>query len=149
MNNDSDRSVKLELDQLRAQLACIGTVGKYNTQDVILRDSVLDLVDRARSKYRSPYPVAAIHAMSLRMEISKDQLLFAAENHPDFWDGKSGMDVPNLKITDFHVFVLDFIKEINREAEDGSTMLTRMLDTAIRKAVESGCEGVEEVRGGT
>ncbi|MDP1886614.1 hypothetical protein [Polaromonas sp.] len=143
-----DKSVKRELDQLRVQLACVGSVGQYNSRDVILRDSVLDLVDRARNMYRAPYPVATIHAKSLRMEISKDQLLFAAENHPDFWDGKSGMDVPNLKISDFDAFALEFVREINREAEDGSTMLTRMLDSAIRKAVESGCEGVEEVRGG-
>lgn len=147
--NDFDRSVKLELDQLRVQLACVGSVGQYNTKDVILRDSVLDLVDRARNRYRAPYPIATIHAKSLRMEISKDQLLFAAENHPDFWDGKSGMDVPNLKITDFDAFALEFVREINREAEDGSTMLTRMLDLAIRKAVESGCEGVEEVQAGS
>jgi len=34
-------------------------------------------------------------------------------------------------------------RAINAEGEDGSTLLTRMLDAAILKAVESGCEGVD------
>lgn len=138
-----NKSRTLELDQLRAQLAGVGTVGTYNEQDVILRDSVLELVDRLRNARRVPYPIMTIHAMCLRIEVSKDQLLFAAENHPDFWDGKSGMDVPNIKIANFDTFSHDFVRAVNAEAEDGSTLATRMFDKAIAKAVNDGSDGVQ------
>lgn len=75
------------------------------------------------------------------MGIGMGTLCFAAENHPDFWDGVSGISVPNIKITDVQEFALEVARAINDEAEDGSTLLTRMLDKAIAKAVESGCEG--------
>lgn len=71
-----------------------------------------------------------------------DTLRFAAENHPAFWDGESGDSTPNIKITDQSEFSLEVVREINREAEDGSTMLTRMFDEAIAQAIENGCEGV-------
>ena len=32
---------------------------------------------------------------------------------------------------------------LNAEDEDGSTLLTRMLDEAIMQAVEDGCDGVD------
>lgn len=70
-------------------------------------------------------------------------LCFAAENHPDFWDGVSPASVPNIKITDVQQFALEVAREINKESEDGSTLLTRMLDRAISNAVENGCEGVD------
>ena len=70
-------------------------------------------------------------------------LRFAAENHPDFWDGESGTDVPNIKICDMDLFSKDVVLAINDEDEDGSTLLTRMLDAAIKQAVEDGSEGVE------
>ena len=70
-------------------------------------------------------------------------LRFAAENHPDFWDDKSGADVLNIKICDMELFAKDIARAINDEGEDGSTLLTRMLDAAIKQAVEDGSEGVE------
>jgi hypothetical protein len=79
----------------------------------------------------------------IEMGIGMKVLGFAAENHPDFWDGESGLDVPNIKITDVQEFALAVAEAINDEAEDGSTLLTRMLDAAIAKAVEDGCEGVD------
>ena len=79
---------------------------------------------------------------TIDMLIGYNALRFAAEQHPDFWDGKSGSSVPNITITDEAVFALEVARAINDEGEDGSTLLTRMLDAAIRKAVESGCEGV-------
>lgn len=79
----------------------------------------------------------------IEMGIGMKVLGFAAENHPDFWDGESGIDVPNIKITDRQEFARSVADAINDEAEDGSTLLTRMLDAAIAKAVEDGCDGVE------
>ena len=77
------------------------------------------------------------------MGVGMRVLCFAAEQHPDLWDGKSPASVPVVKITDVQTFALEVADAINDEAEDGSTLLTRMLDAAIRKAVESGCEGVD------
>lgn len=79
----------------------------------------------------------------IRIEIGSEALRFAAEQHPDFWDGESGTDVPNIKVTDSAVFAREVVRAINDEGEDGSTRLTRMLDDAIRHAVEQGCEGVD------
>jgi hypothetical protein len=46
-------------------------------------------------------------------------------------------------VTDPVVFVHEIVRAINEEEEDGSTLLTRMLDAAILRAVEDGCEGVD------
>lgn len=79
----------------------------------------------------------------IEMGVGTNALTFAAENHPDFWDGESDPDVPNIKVTDREVFARAVVDAINKEAEDGSTLLTRMLDAAIAAAVEDGCEGVD------
>jgi hypothetical protein len=79
----------------------------------------------------------------LDLGIGLDTLRFAAEAHPDFWDGESGTDVPNIRITDMGVFAKDVVRAINDEAEDGSTLLTSMLDEAIKQAVEDGSEGAD------
>ena len=75
------------------------------------------------------------------MGISMKVLCFAAEQHLGLWDGIIPDNVPVVKITDVQTFALEVARSINDEAEDGSTLLTRMLDSAIQKAVESGCEG--------
>jgi hypothetical protein len=76
------------------------------------------------------------------MGVSIGVLRFAAEQHPEFWDGQRPDSEPNIKITDSQKFAREVVAEINRESEDGSTLLTRMLDKAISNAVEAGCEGV-------
>jgi len=77
------------------------------------------------------------------MGIGADALAFAAASHPEYWDGKSGPDVPNIKVDGPADFAREVCAAINREDEDGSTLLTRMLDKAISMAVESGCDGVD------
>lgn len=79
----------------------------------------------------------------LDIAIGIAELRFAAEQHPDFWDGKRHWPEPNIKITDATAFAAEVARVINRESEDGSTLLTQMLDKAIRLAVEDGCEGVD------
>ena len=79
----------------------------------------------------------------VNMSVGISTLTFAAENHPDFWDGESGVDVPNIKITNKIDFAKAVTEAINKEDEDGSNLLTRMLDEAIAQAVEDGCDGVE------
>lgn len=80
---------------------------------------------------------------ALDMGIGKAVLRFAAENHPYFYEPDARPLTPNLKITDETVFAREVALEINREREDGSTMLTDMLDEAVKRAVENGCEGVD------
>ncbi|MEP3856756.1 MAG: hypothetical protein ABJM39_06895 [Porticoccus sp.] len=80
---------------------------------------------------------------TLSLFISGGVLRFAAETHQGLWDGESGPDVPVVKITDQREFAFAVAEAINAEDEDGSTLLTRMLDEAIMQAVEDGCDGVD------
>jgi len=96
---------------------------------------------KTKDIFDSPLRCKAVGG-DIQMGIGMRTLLFAAESHPDFWDGRSGLDVPNIKVTDIQEFALEVARAINSEEEDGSTLLTRMLDKAISNAVESGCEGV-------
>ena len=80
---------------------------------------------------------------TLSLFVSGDVLKFAAETHQGLWDGESGPDVPVVKITDQREFAFAVAEAINAEDEDGSTLLTRMLDEAIMQAVEDGCDGVD------
>lgn len=79
----------------------------------------------------------------ITVSVPKKVLKGATENHPDFWDGESGTDQPNVKIDDMTAFTKEVLRVINDEREDGSTLLTDLLDTAIKNAVENGCEGVD------
>lgn len=49
-----------------------------------------------------------------------------------------------LKITDEAVFAQSVANALNREEEDGSTPITRMLDEATEWVSEQGEEGIEE-----
>lgn len=80
---------------------------------------------------------------ALDMGIGLEVLCFAAENHPGFYDPDARPDGPNIQITNAVVFAREVMNEINRESEDGSTLLTDMLDEAIKRAVENGCMGVD------
>lgn len=48
-----------------------------------------------------------------------------------------------LKITDKAAFLGEFVRQLQVEAEDGTTLVHRMLDTAFEWAVENGAEGIE------
>ena len=52
-----------------------------------------------------------------------------------------------LKITDEVVFAESVARALNREEEDGSTPITRMLDEATEWVSEQGEEGIEEAGG--
>lgn len=80
---------------------------------------------------------------TLSLFVAGDILRIAAETHQGLWDGESDISVPVVKITDQRDFAESVAEEINREDEDGSTMLTRMLDEAIMQAVEDGCDGID------
>ncbi len=49
-----------------------------------------------------------------------------------------------LKITNEDEFAKSVVRALNREGEDGSTPITRMLDRAFEWVSEQGEEGIEE-----
>lgn len=100
------------------------------------------VAERVDAKPKPPIYCSAAGA-GLVVHIAPDTLRFAAESHPGFWDGESGASVPKLIITDINVFAKEVAGSINDEAEDGSTLLTILIDEAISNAVENGCEGAE------
>lgn len=53
-------------------------------------------------------------------------------------------DGTTLKITDEAAFAESVVSALNREEEDGSTPITRLLDEATEWASEQGLDGIEE-----
>ena len=49
-----------------------------------------------------------------------------------------------LKITDETAFAKSVVSALNREEEDGSTPITRLLDDATEHVSEQGMDGIEE-----
>jgi hypothetical protein len=52
---------------------------------------------------------------------------------------------PNFKISNLEEFAKDLVAELNREAEDGSTPITDLMDSAYLCAVENGSMGIEDI----
>lgn len=76
----------------------------------------------------------------IRISIGSKTLGFAAEHHDTFYDGEA--DTWLLTVTRPAKFAKAVMEEINAEDETGCTLLTTMLDQAIFRAVENGCEGI-------
>lgn len=74
----------------------------------------------------------------LKITIGLNALKTAMELNPEFFD-------PAFRITNLDEVVAAMVEQLMDEAEDGSTPVHRLLDNAYRKAIEGGCEGVEEV----
>ena len=71
-----------------------------------------------------------------------------ASDHSDFstpYDDKVGAFVPKWKVIDQLEFAKDVARELRREEEDGSSLLTNVLDKAIEAAIEQGSLGIEEM----
>lgn len=77
----------------------------------------------------------------LTIEIGIDILKGAAEHHDAFWQPET--DKYSLVVKDPERFAKDVLTELLAEGEDGSTMVTKMLDAAIKEAVEQGAEGLD------
>lgn len=56
----------------------------------------------------------------------------------------SGALSSRWRITDEPAFAKDLVVEMNREGEDGTTLIHKMCDAAINELLESGGEGIEE-----
>jgi hypothetical protein len=77
----------------------------------------------------------------LIVSIGIDVLAWCAREHPSFWNGEDD-DTPNINVTDPEIFAREIQREMEKEAEDGSTLVNRMIDMAIQNAYEDGCQGV-------
>jgi len=51
----------------------------------------------------------------------------------------------NVRLVDKNVFAKDLVTELERESEDGSTLINEMLDQACNQVIENGSLGVEEI----
>lgn len=75
--------------------------------------------------------------------IHKSTVKNAVEGNPslEHYDEESG-DYISAKITDLDQFVDDLIHELNREEEDGSTLITAAIDRASVNACENGSDAI-------
>lgn len=89
----------------------------------------------------------------LTIEIGVATCAFAALAAPFAWEmanpGKPHYTDPRTryKITSAGGFAVDVCRALTEEAEDGSSLLTKLLDAAAQKAIEDGAEhfmGMEE-----
>lgn len=104
--------------------------------------------DPASNRRDLPLAVKVTSDGVLSIEIGVDTLAFAALRSEyacrcaDDETGKPGMIMPDtlFKITDAAGFARDVSDALTEEAEDGSSLLTKMLDDAARKAIEDGAE---------
>jgi hypothetical protein len=75
----------------------------------------------------------------LVIKLDLKTLCFAAVRGPYF----ENEECKEPKVTDEKVFAEAIVHELNAEAEDGTTLVHRMLDQAAENAVEQGAEGIE------
>lgn len=80
----------------------------------------------------------------LHIRIGVDALAYAVQCWPE-WPCDDNCE-PLFRITDNDKFATEFVRELKREEEDGSTLLHRAFDKAATEVIEQGGEGVEEVR---
>jgi len=79
------------------------------------------------------------------VRLTVDALVSATERGPaldDLIHGRGGNESTRVNVTDRLVWVDEFIRELRREEEDGTTLLHRAFDAAISRAVDSGAFGL-------
>lgn len=76
----------------------------------------------------------------ITISIGIDTLAFAAKHAPDglFYDKLFNPEGPIKKIIDKKEFAKDVVYELQREEEDGTTMVHLLFDKAINDAVDNG-----------
>jgi hypothetical protein len=85
----------------------------------------------------------------LVIEIGVDTLRFCAEMQACRFDDALNGYVYPLKVTDRNEYARDVVRALNDEREDGSTILTDLLDKAFMSAWEDGSTGCAEEGYGT
>jgi hypothetical protein len=76
----------------------------------------------------------------MTIEIGVDALAFAAVHSPDRWDEAMREPAERFVVTDAVEFAKDVVRELLDEAEDGSSLLTNMIDKACEQAIEQGSQ---------
>ena len=82
----------------------------------------------------------------LVIRIGLASLAFAADHSDLFnpYDPEKNDFVRQFQVTDEEEWAEDVRRELTREEEDGSSMLTNLFDKAFEKALDQGSIGVEE-----
>lgn len=80
-----------------------------------------------------------------KLEDGKIVISIPVEHLPDaveqYWScGKSN---DRFKVTDTSEFAKSFVRALNAEEEDGTTLVHNMLDAAVDLCVNSGFEGID------
>lgn len=60
------------------------------------------------------------------------------------FDEQYGFEQHSLEVVDVDVFAGELVLELNRESEDGTTLVHLMLDRAVIRATENGAQGIED-----
>jgi hypothetical protein len=76
----------------------------------------------------------------LRIEIGVDALAHACLRAGFLWDESCKRPDERYAISDARAFAVDVQRAVLDEAEDGSSLLTNMLDAACQEAVDMGSE---------
>ena len=77
------------------------------------------------------------------LAIHVDTIKHVTEGHPQLeWLNDESEPIPPV-VTDMNMFVSELVGALNAESEDGSTLVTGMIDDAIVAAVENGARGIE------
>jgi len=81
----------------------------------------------------------------ISISLGAETLKCATENHPVLVGVHDPeVDGPPLLVVDATAFAQAVERTLNEEREDGSTLVTDMLDAAIEQAIEHGAEGISE-----
>ena len=82
----------------------------------------------------------------LVVEIGIGTLAFAFENsdYNNPWDTTENKNIKQDSVANKKMFAEDVVRELLEEAEDGSSMLTKLFDDACQKAVENGSIGIKD-----
>lgn len=76
----------------------------------------------------------------LTIEIGVDSLAFAATHGPYADRADEARADGRFYVSNAKGFAADVVSELTYEAEDGSTLVTRMLDQACEQAIEQGSQ---------
>lgn len=103
---------------------------------------------KSRGRRGKPLTVKVTRDGVLAIEIGIDVNAFAALCSEYAWklaDEKTGRPSATrpdhlFKITNARGFAVDMQRELTREAEDGSSLLTKLFDDAVRLAIEDGSQ---------
>ena len=88
-------------------------------------------------------PSAKLVDSEIQITVKLHVLEFATNHNPEFWDPE--LNKQSITVVDVEKFAQEVIDRLNDGCtEDGSTLITRMLDAAILSAIENGCEGTQE-----